>query len=144
MASKQQYLVWPPFAHLELFLGDCLEVFFSNQKKCNGGQRLLRTTVDLCIVLFKYQDQYFRTHISEPSLSPQGGNSNATTCKIQTGNCLGYQSNAHTSMCTLHNVSELAYYKAGGKELVRAVMLYPSAKGQLNCFNIKIWSANSV
>ena len=32
MASKgkSQYLVRPPFAHLELFFGDCLEVFFSN------------------------------------------------------------------------------------------------------------------
>ena len=28
--SKGQYLVLPPFAHLELFLGDCLEIFFSN------------------------------------------------------------------------------------------------------------------
>ena len=28
--GKIQYLVWPPFAHLELFLGDCLEVFLSN------------------------------------------------------------------------------------------------------------------
>ena len=32
MASKgkSQYLVCPSFAHLELFLGDCLDVFFSN------------------------------------------------------------------------------------------------------------------
>ena len=32
MASKgtSQYLVWPPFAHLALCLGDCLDVFFSN------------------------------------------------------------------------------------------------------------------
>ena len=26
----QNLSVWPPFAHLELFLGDCLEVFFHN------------------------------------------------------------------------------------------------------------------
>ena len=32
MASKgnSQYLVWPPFAHLQLVLGDCLDVFFCN------------------------------------------------------------------------------------------------------------------